>query len=229
MSLTLTLNGYSPVLIANYFPPIVFDKNYVCGLISFDSYHTIPNVDEKNNLFHIGDYIIEIPVGSYEFSDIVDIITDKYKDLTDEGDLYINENFNTFETSIKSTIHPIYFNKERSIGSLLGFSKRVLKPKVENLSDKTIDITNINTVIIECNIVNGSYINNVSAHTIHQFSLDVSPGYKITERPTNPIYLPVNLREISTLVLRVVDQDGNLINFRGEKISIRLHLKPIKE
>lgn len=228
MSITLTLNGESSLLTANYFPPIELDQNYVCGLISFDTYHSIPNVDITNNLFHIGNHVIEVPVGSYELSDISEFITTKYHQLNEKGILKIQANYNTLQTYINSTIDPIYFNKERSIGSLLGFTARKLEQGVEYHSDKTIDITKINTVIVECNIVNGSYINNTSAHTLHQFSLVVSPGYKITESPVNVIYLPVNTRTISSIVLKVVDQDGNLINFRGEKISIRLHLKAMK-
>lgn len=229
MSITLTLNGFSSPLIANYFPPIVLDQNYVCGLISFDTYHSIPNVDIENNLFHIGNHVIEIPVGSYEFSDISDLITQQYKKLKNDGKLTIEANYNTLQTYIQCSTDTIYFNKERSIASLLGFSKKILQKEKEYQSDKTIDITKTNTLLIECNIVSGSYINNDSAHTLHQFSLNVSPGYKITETPTNVIYLPVNTRSINTIILKVIDQDGNTINFRGEKISIRLHLKPLKE
>ena len=57
----------------------------------------------------------------------------------------------------------------------------------------------------------------------------MSSGYKITEAPTNVIYLPVNIRSINTIILKVTDQEGNLINFRGKKITIRLHLKPLKK
>lgn len=227
MSITLTLNGDTSLLVANYFPPIQLDGNYVCGLISLDTYHSIPNVDVENNRFHIGDYEIVIPVGSYEFSDIADLIIDKYNTLNPRGNLIIEANYNTLQTSIKCTTDTIYFNKERSIGSLLGFSKKILEKNQEHFSDKTIEITKINNIIVECNIVNGSYINSTSAHTLHQFSLVVSPGYKITETPANVIYLPVNTKSINTLVLKVIDQDGNLINFREEKISIRLHLKPV--
>lgn len=229
MSITLTLNGDSSYLVADYFPSIELNGNYVCGLISFDTYHSIPNVDVENNLFHIADHVIEVPVGSYELSDISEVLANKYHDINAKGSLDVRANYNTLQTCIKSTTDSIYFNKPSSIGSLLGFSKRVLEPGIEHYSDKTIDITKINTVIVECNIVSGSYINNTSAHILHQFSLNVSPGYKITEAPTNVIYLPVNSRIINNIVLKVVDQDGNLINFRGEKITIRLHLKPMKE
>ena len=226
MSITLTLNGNTSVLVANYFSPIQLNEPYLCGLISCDTYHSIPNVDVQNNIFHIGDYKIEIPIGSYEISDISDLITSKYYSLNPKGQLRIEANYNTLQTFIKSSLNTIYFDRERSIGSLLGFSNRVLKNGEEHHSDKPIDITKINLISIDSNIVSGSYINSTSAHTLHQFSLNVSPGYKITEAPANVIYLPLNTRTINTLVLKIVDQDGNLINFRGEKISIRLHLKP---
>lgn len=228
MSITLTLNGGSSLLSANYFPPIQLNENYVCGLISFDTYHSIPNVDVENNLFHIGEHEIEVPVGSYELADIAEFLTNKYRKLYEKASLNIKANYNTLQTQIKCASDTIYFNKERSIGPLLGFSNKVLQQGMEHFSDRTIDITKINTVIIECNIVCGSFINNTSAHILHQFSLNVSPGYKITEAPANVIYLPVNLKTINSIVLKVVDQDGNLINFRGEKISIRIHLKPMK-
>ena len=110
---------------------------------------------------------------------------------------------------------------------MLGFSRRVLESNTINYSDNPVDITKINTISIECNVINGSYINDAASHTIHQFSLRVSPGYKITEVPANVIYLPINTRRISTLELKVTDQEGNLINFRDENFSIRLHLKTI--
>lgn len=226
MSITLTVNGNSSILVANYFPPIELTQDYVCGLISFDSYHTIPNVDKENNLFHIGKMAVEIPIGTYEMDDIVEIITNKYEPLN-QGFIDIKANPNTFRTEIMSSREEVNFNKERSIGPLLGFSKRVLEPGIIHYSDNPVDVTRVNTISVECNIINGSYINEANVHTIHQFSLRVSPGYKISEIPFNVIYLPLNTRQVSTLVLKVVDQTGKLINFRGEDISIRLHLKPI--
>ena len=106
---------------------------------------------------------------------------------------------------------------------MLGFSNRVLKNCEAHYSDKTADITKIDIISLDCDVVNGSYINS-SAHTLHQFSLNVSPSYKTTEAPDNVIYLPLNT--INTLVLKIVYKDGNLTTFRGEKISVRLHLKP---
>jgi len=35
-------------------------------------YNSIPKIDEKCNLFHIGDKVITIPTGSYKLNDITD-------------------------------------------------------------------------------------------------------------------------------------------------------------
>ena len=123
----------------------------------------------------------------------------------------------------------IFFNKERSIGSLLGFQRTILTEDVLHTSELPVDINKVNVIRVECNIISGSYINNTRSHTIHEFSPETGAGYKITEVPKNVIYLPVNVKRISTLTLKLVDQDGDLVNFRGERITIRLHLTPIQK
>ena len=83
----------------------------------------------------------------------------------------------------------------------------------------------VNVVRVECNIIASAYINNKPSHTLHQFSPNVGPGYKIVVVPRNVIYLPVNIKRKSLVTLKLVDQYGVLINFEGEILTIRLHLK----
>lgn len=225
MSITLTLTGKSSELTANYFPPIELSGDYVCGLVDFNTYNSIPNVDHKNNLFHIGDHEIEIPIGSYEVDDIIAYICSKYAILDPKKNLVINANNNTLKIEVFSEKDTIYFNRDRSIGSLLGF-KTKLKPNQVHVSENPINISRVNVIRINCNLIMDSYINNMSAHTLHQFDNNVAPGYKISEIPRTLIYLPINTKRISTLSINIVDQDGELINFREETITLRIHLKP---
>ena len=106
--------------------------------------------------------------------------------------------------------------------------KKTLLPNIDHYSDLPVNIFKVNILRVESNITTNTYMNNSQSHTLHEFAINVPPGYKIDEIPRNLIYLPINCREISSLTLRVVDQHGDLINFRGEEITIRMHLKPSK-
>lgn len=226
MSIILNFSGNKSTLSADYFPPIELDTSYECGLVSLFTYNSIPNIDKNNNLFHVGSEIIELPEGSYEIDDIIDYIQTQLKRKNSKITIKINANTNTLRTEIKSS-HPVYFNRRRTIGKLLGYSGREIASNVTIESDLPVNISKVNSIRVECNIVAGSFRNNKLVHTLHEFSPDVLPGYKISEVPKNIIYLPVNAKSIRSVVVRLVDQDGDPVDFREENITIRLHLRPL--
>jgi len=68
----MSLTGKSTVLAINYFLPIdLSDDDYELGLMKFETYYTIPNVNASNNKFYFGDNAkITIPERSYEIQAI---------------------------------------------------------------------------------------------------------------------------------------------------------------
>ena len=131
--------------------------------------------------------------------------------------------------TLRSTVHcsaNIDFTPD-SIGKFLGFRPDVLLANETHQSSLPVKILKINSLRVQCNITTGSYINNQRDHTIHEFFPAVEPGYKIIEVPLSVIYLPIIVNSIDHLQLRIEDQDGDLVNFRGEEITIRLHIKSI--
>lgn len=223
-SLTLSVSGTSSILEAQYFPPIELapNKHYVLGLVELLTFNSIPNVDSSNNKFYVGKWVYTLPTGSYEIEDINTYLQDQLK--VQNININIKPNNNTLRSEIECS-HEINFNPQDSIGQLLGFTPRILKPYVVHSSDQPVTILKINALRVECNITTGAYINGKKVHTIHEFFPAVPPGYKIIEVPSQVIYLPVAVKSIDHLQLRIVDQDGNLVNFRGEVITIRLHIK----
>ena len=230
MSYTFLLSGTEPKLSAKIYPPIVLNENedYVLGVINFESYNSIPNIDKTNNTFHYDSgEKIELSEGSYEIEHISKYLQDYLKIHSKENDpvkLSMEANHNTLQCEIKCN-KIIDFKKKNSIGSLLGFGKKVLEPNKIHISEKPVDILKVNAIVIECNLVTNSYNNGNLVHVIHMFYPTVAPGFKINEKPTNVIYLPINTQYIDEILLKITDQDGNLINFRKELITVRLHLK----
>jgi hypothetical protein len=85
----------------------------------------------------------------------------------------------------------------------------------------------LNSILVEISIINGSYVKGARKPVIYSFFPDVSPGFKIVETPRNLVYLPVNTNEISVINIKLTDQDGKLLNLRGEKVTIRFHIREI--
>jgi len=225
MGFTLTLNGNKSTLNASFFPPITLNEEYECGLVDLQTYNSIPNIDKNNFRFVIGDQLVEIPTGSYEIDDIYNYITTVLKRSAPNINLEMKANNNTLKCEIKSN-RMIYFNHQRTIGPLLGFSSTVLYPDMLHSSDLPVEINKVNSIRVDCNIINGSFFNDKATHTLHEFSPTVPPGYKINEVPRTVIYLPVTSQEIRSITIRLLDQNGDLINFQGENITVRLHLRP---
>jgi len=228
MSYSFVISGNSAIITAEFNPPIYLDENssHVIGLINFETFNAIPNIDESNNLFiyNFNKQII-IPSGSYEIDDINKLLQ---KEL-DKENLSFNlfPNNNTLRTHIKSTF-PITF-KKGTIGNILGFKDQELIQNKEHISDLPAEIIRVNAINIDCSIAEGSYLNGQPVHIIHQFFPSVSPGYKIIESPQNIIYFPVTVKVIDKIIIKIVDQEGDIVNFRGETVTVRLHLKKLEE
>lgn len=229
MSLTLTVTGNSSVISTEFFPPIELLSEYTCGLVSLHTYNSIPNIDKRNNSIQVADHFIEIPEGSYELSDVEAFIKKELavreKETNDKTEISIKANNNTLKSELFCN-KPVLFITDTSIAPLLGFNLGLLAPHVFHVSSLPVNIVKVNSIHISCNIITGSYLNDKLVNTLYEFSPNVAPGFRMIEVPRNVIYLPLNVRRITSLLLTITDQDGELINFREEKITIRLHLLP---
>ena len=78
-----------------------------------------------------------------------------------------------------------------------------------------------------CNAVQGSYKAGRNEHILHSFYPTVEPGFKIVETPRNVIYFPLNVLHLRNVTVSVHNQDGDIVNFQGEVITARIHLKHV--
>lgn len=86
----------------------------------------------------------------------------------------------------------------------------------------SVEILKHRIVQVQCNIVSGAYHNNNEVHTQIEYEIDVEVGYKLTVEPKNIIYMPVTRDSIDNITSTVSDGKCSLIEFRREKIIIRL-------
>lgn len=243
MSCTLTLTGHTSVLSANYYPPIELDSksSYGIGLLGFYTYNSIVNVDETNNCFVYRTLespsqpiISHIPPGTYEVDEIHKAILKLLKiDTKEELDrmsiFSLRPNNNTLKCEIFSK-YLIDFTQKNTLATLLGFENKLLQPNILHESTLPVDIMKTRIICVECDIVGGAYVNSEQSHGIFQFDIDVEPGYKLTKEPRNIVYMPIKpagRRYIDCITLYILDDSGQLVDFRGEKIIIKLELKKL--
>ena len=212
-------------------------KKYEIALVNLETYYSFPNIDETNNTFVYSPdngnswEKIKIPEGSYEIDDINNTIQHEMKKRThyDEinEDYYINIAPNT--NTLKSVLilekgYQVDFNHQNSLAKVLGFTGTKYTEGFHE-SENVVDILRINSILVNIDIISGSYVNGTTKSTIYSFFPDVSPGYKIIESPVNLVYLPITLNTIDSLNVMITDQDDHLLNLRNEKLTIRFHIR----
>lgn len=243
MSHTFTLTGHSSVLSADFYPPIELSKTHKYGLalIGFYTYNSIFNVTEKNNYFGYvrndedpnNIHYLIIPPGAYEISEMgkamLMALKEDSKDRR-EGLFSLEPNNNTLKCEMMSKFNIFFPSDRESMGTLLGFQSGLHESGETHHSIYNVDIMKVRIIRVDCNIISGAYLNSAESHTLFEFDIDVEPGYKISIEPQNNIYMPIipeGRQFIDNISIRLLDDDGDLIDFRGEKIIVKLELKQI--
>ena len=94
------------------------------------------------------------------------------------------------------------------INTLLGFHSKLYTSGF-NESENMVNIFTINSILVNIDIIWGSYVNDSKQSTICSFFPDVSPGYKIIKNPHNLLYLPITADTIHSSTIWLTDQNGN--------------------
>ena len=132
------------------------------------------------------------------------------------------------EISITNSMYKIDFTISNSIRTILGFDSSILS-QGQNVSSSIVNIIDFNSIFVNCDCVSGSYVNGIASPVIYSFGPKVSPGFRIVESPVNLVYLPINRKTLSEFTVWITDQAGRPIDFRGENITCRFHIRNIKE
>ena len=142
----------------------------------------------------------------------------------------IKPNFSTLGSFIEiSTQGPlITFIPDDSIRDLLGFFKTKIFEGY-NLSPNPVDILSFDNFFLECNIAQGMIFKGKRTGIIHNFTMDVDPGYKYIEKFRGGVlwYMMESKDIISSICFKLKYENGNLVSFNGQSVTFRLSIKEI--
>lgn len=225
----ICITGNTSDLKCTLFPPYDLSSapEWEMGFMDLMTYHSIPNIEEgKNSDVYFGDDIkLTLPTGSYEIEDINNYIVKELKVKKTGSNFELLANNNTLKSEIKCS-EILDFTRDNTLRELLGFDSVKLEANKWHVSAKQVSINKVDIIRVTCNIVKGSYRDGVEGHVLHEFYPDVSPGYKIVEKPNIIQYLPITKKTIlDEFRIRLEDQNENLVNFRNERINIRIDIR----
>ena len=203
------------------------DKEYEIALVNLETYYAFPNIDETNNVFvsspdNGNSWVkMKIPKRSYAIDDINNTVQ---HEMEKRGH-YDSANSNTLKSLlIVEKDYQVDFNHQNSLSKVLGFTGTKCTGGFHEL-ENPVNILRINSILLNIDIISGSYLSGTMKNTIYSFFLKVSPRYKIIETPVNLVYLPIMLDVINSLNVSITDQDDHPLNNRNEILTISFHIR----
>ena len=231
----LIISGKASRLETTFNPSLMFPKScpYEMALCRLETYYSFPNIDATNNIVKVSKdngtnwIIITIPTGCYEIEAINNVIQRFIKKAGGKADVInLSPNPNTLKCilEIKTDGYEVNFDVNDSLRSVLGFDAKLYK-RGRHESENLVNIMNVNSILVHCNVVGASRVNGIEAPIIYNFFPNVAPGEKIVSTPLHLIYLPLMLDTISHMTCWVTDQNGRELDLRGEELTITFHIK----
>ena len=218
------------------------NKQFKVAVTFLTGYNGIFNVTNENNKFYFKKTIsdddgfikITIPPGAYEIEslnkEIKRIIFDEEHYTEANYPFTIKPNFSTLGSIIEiSPQGPIIsFMFDDSIKNLLGFNARTLYEEYTP-SDNPVDILSFDNIFLECNIAQGMIFKGKRSGIIHNFTMDVDPGYKYIEKFRGGVqwYMMESKDIISSICFKLKNENGKLVSFNGQSVTFRLSIKEI--
>ena len=218
------------------------NKQFEIAVTFLTGYNGIFNVTNENNKFYFiksitdkdGNIIITNPPGAYEIESLNNenkrIIIDEKHYTEANYPFSIKPNFSKLGSIIEiSTQGPVItFVPDDSIRDLLGFNKTTIFEEY-NLSPNPVVILSFDNIFLECNIAQGVISKGKRSGIIHNFTMDVDPGYKYIEKFYRGVqwYMMESKDISSTICFKLKNENDNLVSFNGQSITFRLSIKEI--
>ena len=113
-----------------------------------------------------------------------------------------------------------------SIRELLGFNARTWNEEY-NLSPNPVDILSFYNIFLESDIAQGMISKGKRSGMIHNFTMDVDPGYKSIDifRGGVQWYMTESKDVISSICFKLKNENSQLVSINGQSITFRFSIK----
>ena len=213
------------------------NKQFKVAVTFLTGYNGIFNLTNSNIKFYFKKTItneegfiqIALPPGAYEIEsldkELKRIIVGENHFTQANYPFKIKPNFATFGSNIEfSPQGPIIsFMFDVSMRDLLGFNAKTLYEEY-NLSQKPVDIISFDNIFSESDIAKGMIFRGKRSGIIHNWSVNVNPGFKFIERFSGDVtwYMMESKDVISSISFKLKIENNELVSFNGQSITFRL-------
>ena len=234
------VSGHGSRITTRFNPPVQLkeDGSYEMALVNLETYYSFPNIHPGNNTLRYSPdegatwHLIRLSTGYYGIEDINNEIQRQLRLNRHKAKIILGANTSTLRATLSlSKTYQVDFAVDHSLNTVLGFERRIYA--FDRATDgyvegeHIVNIISINSILVNNDIIHGSYVNGSQQSAIYSFFPNVEPGYKIIQSPQNLVYLPVTLNTIHRMETYLTDQDGSPLDLRGEHLSIRFHLREV--
>ena len=97
------------------------------------------------------------------------------------------------------------------------------------LSNNPVDILSFDNIFIDCNIARGMIFKGKRSGIVHNFTMEVEPGYKYIENFHGGVqwYMLESKDIISSNCFKLKNENESLVSFNGQSLTFRLSIKEI--
>lgn len=220
-------------------PPVVLDPNkkYTLSLVEADISNVNPNIiSGVNSTFsytwdNIQQTYHQFPTGLYSLDELQRQIDRYTQDDVNQAPLFKLE-ANTATSKIyihylstRVKLNTNSYGNSDCVLKLLGFDNQSYIGPIDTAgdyfeSDNKATLNNLTNILVNCNIIHGSFLNSKQGNVLASIMPDVEPYSMIQYRPNFLLKVPLTTHNISQLVVNLTDQNGNSISFMPDQNGI---------
>lgn len=179
---------------------------------------------------------ITIPDGNYSAQELNDFIQREMRDVGDydavNNQYYItlepNFSTNRIKIFISNATYQIDLTANNNLAELLGFTEKVVTA-TETGSKEAEFSGGVNSWLLHCDLTSASYLNGKSSDTLLTFNPNVPSQASLDIEPRNITFAQVNKEIISSIRIRLTDENDNTLDLNGEETVVHLVLIPMNQ